>query len=364
MSQERASTEAPAAREPELDLLRAVAALMVVGFHFLDRGPRVGLMPESSWPLLGGLFAYGYLGVHLFFLISGYVILMTAERSTAGSFVASRVARLVPAFWIGAACTTLFAFALDHAEYQPTLRQFLLNLSLVPQRVGAEMIDGVYWSLAVEIQFYAWVLIALATGLLRHVERLILVWLMIALLERVLIPSWTIQLWFCAHWAPLFAGGMLFYRIRREGGSPLRWALLAAATVMAVVNAWIEAARVTPESNPDLHPAIAAAAVLAFFMLFLAIHANWLSVRPRSWITLGAALSYPLYVVHQNIGYMVASELGETGLNAGLGLAIAIAVVLALTWAINRWVERPLARPLRQAVVRLFNVTSGRAPRT
>lgn len=364
MSQERASTEAHAAREPELDLLRAVAALMVVGFHFLDRGPRVGLMPEAPWPFLGGVFAYGYLGVHLFFLISGYVILMTAERSTAGSFVASRVARLVPAFWIGALCTTLFAFTLDHAEYQPTLKQFLLNLSLVPERVGARMIDGVYWSLAVEIQFYAWVLIALAAGWLRHVERLILVWLGIALLERVLIPSWTIQLWLCAHWAPLFAGGMLFYRLRREGGSPLRWALLVAATVMAMVNAWIEASRVTPESNPNLVPAVAAAALLLFFALFLAIHQGWLRIRPRAWITLAAALSYPLYVVHQNIGYMVASELGEAGLNAGLGLAITVAAMLALTWAINRWVERPLARPLREAVARLFSVTSGRALRT
>lgn len=357
-------SHAEGTREPELDLLRGVAALMVVGFHFLDRGPRVGVMPASPAEALGSVFAYGYLGVHLFFLISGYVILMTAQRSTPRTFIASRVSRLVPAFWIGAALTTLVAFAIGVAAYQPTLKQFALNLSLVPERIGVVPIDGVYWSLAVEIQFYAWVLLALAAGVLRHVERLILIWLAIALVERVLLPSWTIQLWLCTHWAPLFAAGMLFHQLRHQGGTPLRWALLALAMSMAAVNAWSEAARVTPESRPDLMPAIAAGAVVVFFVLFLAIQVGWFRLRPRAWITLAAALSYPLYVVHQNIGYMLSTRLGEIGVGATLGLVLTFAGVLALSWLINRWIERPLARPLRRAVERLANVTSGRVLRT
>lgn len=57
-------------------------------------------------PWLDAAARFGYLGVDLFFLIGGFVIMMSAAHGTAQAFTASRAGRLLPAFWI--CCTATF----------------------------------------------------------------------------------------------------------------------------------------------------------------------------------------------------------------------------------------------------------------
>ncbi len=71
-----------------IDLLRGIACLSVLLFHYLSRGPRGGYMPGALWPMAESVARYGYLGVHLFFMVSGYVIFMSAVGRTPRAFVA------------------------------------------------------------------------------------------------------------------------------------------------------------------------------------------------------------------------------------------------------------------------------------
>ena len=84
-------------RVHEIDLLRLLAALAVVFYHYGFRGYAADGMTHMPYPLLAPLAMYGYLGVQLFFMISGFVILMTASSGGLKSFVISRVVRLYPA---------------------------------------------------------------------------------------------------------------------------------------------------------------------------------------------------------------------------------------------------------------------------
>src|SRR5262249_31791003 len=87
------------ARIPELDLLLFTARACVVLFH------------ATHWPsqptLLTQIFAFGSMGVPLFFMISGFVILMTAQNRSGIEFINSRVARLYPSFWIAVLLSSL-----------------------------------------------------------------------------------------------------------------------------------------------------------------------------------------------------------------------------------------------------------------
>lgn len=65
------------ARVPELDLLRFIAALSVVLFHFCAAPLVHGSVDRALFDVLGVAARYGYLGVELFFLISGFVIIMS-----------------------------------------------------------------------------------------------------------------------------------------------------------------------------------------------------------------------------------------------------------------------------------------------
>lgn len=82
----------------EIDLLRFIAAITVVLYHFTFAGYHFGGLSPVQYPGLEEVFKYGFLGVQLFFIISGYVVLMSAQGKTLKQFFTSRVTRLYPAY--------------------------------------------------------------------------------------------------------------------------------------------------------------------------------------------------------------------------------------------------------------------------
>lgn len=122
----------------QIDFLRGIACLSVIAFHFLHRGQQGGWLVEGTWPWLQPFAALGHLGVHLFFMISGFVILMTAQGATVRGFIASRVSRLYPAFWVGVLLTALVAWATHSEAFAVTPGQVLANMTMVPQWVQVD----------------------------------------------------------------------------------------------------------------------------------------------------------------------------------------------------------------------------------
>jgi peptidoglycan/LPS O-acetylase OafA/YrhL len=76
-------------------------------YHYTARGE------ITSFPLLAPLTQFGYLGVPLFFMISGFVISASAENRTPSEFVISRITRLFPAYWFGVAFTLIAIYLLE-----------------------------------------------------------------------------------------------------------------------------------------------------------------------------------------------------------------------------------------------------------
>lgn len=133
-----------------LDLYRGICVLLVMAFHYTTRLP-AGTLPGADG---GGAVPFGYVGVYAFFAISGFCISLTIERAaTLGHFFAKRIARIYPAFVI---CSLATKFVVDHwgtdaqhrswAEWAGNM-VFLMDLGVRP-------IDGVYWTLVVEMKYY------------------------------------------------------------------------------------------------------------------------------------------------------------------------------------------------------------------
>ena len=114
----------------QIDLFRFIAALMVVLFHYTFRG----FIASSSileFPLLGFLFKYGYLGVDLFFIISGFVIYMSIEKSNVYGFVKSRIARLYPAYWFCDSLSLSVIYLYGGKVFNVSLSHYLVNLRML-----------------------------------------------------------------------------------------------------------------------------------------------------------------------------------------------------------------------------------------
>jgi len=163
----------PAERVQIIDALRGIAALAVCWFHFTQS---VGdFLPEGLVKKSGEL---GFLGVNIFFVISGFVIPFTLMKCSyeIGSyfrFVARRVVRLDPPYFASLILVLAVGFALmhfanSHAGQLPyeSVPQILLHLGYLNVIFGYKFLNPIYWTLAIEFQYY--LLLGLAFPLLFH----------------------------------------------------------------------------------------------------------------------------------------------------------------------------------------------------
>jgi peptidoglycan/LPS O-acetylase OafA/YrhL len=163
-----------ASRIPELDGLRGMAILFVLLFHYVYfANVENGVAPPSNGFVAHGqqLFAMGWAGVDLFFVLSGFLIggiLLDARSSPRyfGTFYARRFYRIIPLYylWIGVyfllvlgpfhGPTALLSGNLEKWTSVPIYFLFLQNSVKIAHATFGTAWLGALWSLAVEEQFY------------------------------------------------------------------------------------------------------------------------------------------------------------------------------------------------------------------
>jgi len=216
-----------------LDIARGIAALGVFLFH-------IRVMLDGPLPFIAKLAAFGSLGVPLFFVISGYVITASAESIrrralSPSAFVKARLRRIYPPFWASILVVCAAPYLIEAVSAIKTghyLRPSPAFLSLSPLEwlqlctlskvftsqdgdlQGAfNMVNSVYWTLAIEIQFYLIVYAALFT---RTGFRPILAVVTVASLAVIWIPPDLNPGLFIFFW-PMFAVGIALYYVNAYG---------------------------------------------------------------------------------------------------------------------------------------------------
>lgn len=310
-------------------MLRGVAAVWVMFWHYCVHYSELTESATSSTPNLHGL-----IPVSLFFLISGFVILLTLNRTRSPmDFVVSRFSRLFPVYWVAVILTfSVLTFAPVPGR-GTTLWQGVANLTMLQPWLRVPYVDGVYWTLSVELSFYAIMLSFFRLGWLRRLELIAFPWMAAECGWRILAQhrsvSWIIEISLLLKFAHLFFAGTVFYRAKTEGWTPLRYAVLAGSIATQFF----------------VHGPVAAAFLAGFFILFSILVAERLSfIAVRPLVFLGA-ISYSLYLIHQNIGYAI---LTHSGLPHALGVLVAVTVAISLATALNRYVERPCQQAIRR----------------
>jgi peptidoglycan/LPS O-acetylase OafA/YrhL len=351
----------------EMDYLRAGAAIAVVLFHFAFKGPSEGWIEGGDFGQFSSVAGYGYLGVNLFFIISGFVIAMSAQSATWQSFARSRFLRLMPAMWVCASVTAigiLVIGALTGANEAPgtfvhrallknTWGNYFASLTLVPSWFGFSGIDSAYWSLRIEVQFYLAVCMLLLFEKRNWTTGLLIIWLMASTLNLVR-PIWRLDFILCLTWAPYFVVGIVLYNWRTNGASKLQTIGLAWATFLCLGYGYKSAVKDGYEN-----PLVSCSLVLTLIALFA-----WAILRSKGiadkrgtrldkfGLLLGT-ISYPLYLVHQELGYALFNALFKALAHSNFIVQTCVflfvfVLVVALSWMINRWPEQTLTKHLRK----------------
>lgn len=324
------SMDRSAGRFRELDVLRGIAALCVVVFHYTRHGTRYYEdFPVDFW--------IGRYGVHLFFVISGFVIYYTLERSrTVVDFVFARFSRLYPTYWMALLMIAVIGIVVD--SHLPWVTGYLVNMTMLQRFINYPDVDDVYWTLAIELTFYVLIAVLFVTGQLKRIVLFSFIWLVAQGVwgaTHVYIPGaaeWSVAtVFFILPYASYFVAGMMFYLIHSRGFHYSYGALI----VLALIVAWIT------------HGMTAGLITLGVFTLAALAVRGWLRflVNPVTlWL---GAISYPLYLVHRIPGYAFLDWMHARGESYLLAFVIAFCGALVLAHIVSITVERPSMRLLR-----------------
>ncbi len=345
-------------RIAELDGLRGLAILLVVAFHYCIRW--ADILPYRD--AYGGvaLFKYGYLGVELFFMISGYVIFMSLDGSTGlWTFARKRWLRLFPAMLIVSVGVLLTApLLLERPLGVPRVQDALPGLTFIPAkwyvdflRLDVRDLEKVFWSLYVEVRFYVMVSVLYFTAG-RRVTVLALAALAAVATALELLVSGGMLSGFIVKKALYLLGDVLI-------GQHLAWFVVGILTYMSTRNElgrWGYAmllpmvALALADMPSTLAPVLMALVLTGIFLLVM-WHQRLLSVFRWRLFAFFGAISYPLYLFHENAGIALIIKLGNQTMLPPLLLPLLVLGLMAfIGWIIATYLEPALHTVLRRVV--------------
>ena len=320
-------------RIPILEPLRGFAALSVCVFHF-SNGNTDYLQSTDVVERVG---SYGWLGVEMFFVISGFVLPWSLWASSYnfshyGRFVARRMIRLDPPYFVcmllvvGLQFLSSIAPGYQGKPFSVSLPMVAAHFAYMNGFVGFEWLNPVFWTLAIEFQFY------LLIGLLFPFSKFrIGRYLLIPICcMAIVFPSKVVVF----HYLPLFGLGFVCFLVLSQ---QFAWwktlsALAGVCTIAVQVNGWMQAL-----------------VGVGTAMVIIAMERKPFPRFLTPFAALGA-LSYSLYLVHVPVGGRVInlfSRLPENVLLRYLGIALALVFSIAASVLFYRFIESPSHRLAR-----------------
>ena len=298
-----------------LDSLRGLAVFSVVLFHY-------------------NTFNYGYLGVHLFFIMSGFVIFMSVQKVNKPlDFLRNRFCRLYPAYWF---CVTLTAiWILSFSNKLISLNMYLMNLTMFQQFFRVEHIDGAYWSLEIELLFYFGVAILLTTNKIwKYIEYLLVIVILSVLLTFIQDNPHITFLNLMLRYTGLFYAGIIFYKIWINGFNYKDSIKIVIAYLCVICFDFGN------QSGFYYKPVEVFYLTLIFllFILFALKKLQFIEIKPLLFL---GKISYSLYLLHEVIGLIILKYLDGVFSSKIFSTVCTIFIVILFSWFTNKYIEVP-----------------------
>ncbi|GAA3869405.1 acyltransferase family protein [Saccharothrix violaceirubra] len=326
----------PKTRRINWDVLRILAVLAVLLQHATHAGPSVHR--ELGPPA----FTFSLeMGASTLVVISAFFACAALAKGEPARFLRNRLARLLPAYVVAATCAyTVLRYVAPPGWSFLEPRDLLVNaLMLQNWFPDVRLVDFSYWTLPVQVAGF--VAGALLVGRVRGAGLPVLLWTLVV--APLVLRVWTVEPGFVrtfydgfgAHRAQLFAAGVGIWLWSRDRITTRHLALLLPAVLVAQA---VHSADV---------PSTLALGVMLVAVAACAAGPDWtvwpLTVlrRPVRWL---AGISYGVYLVHQEIGYVVMAAVA--GYGPWVELAAFLGTAVGLGWLLTRCVERPAHRAL------------------
>lgn len=322
-----------------LSIIRGAAAILIMLYHYTVR---YNENPNTSGYRIDWLltFDWGCAAVSTLFVLSGFLgakhfsVQGSVNKSTL--FLKNRVVRLYPSFIVCLFISSLVSF-ISFPERGCTIVDLLLNLTMVPDFLGAKYIDGVYWTLQVEWVFYLVVGVLISINHQPTRTRILGFWLLISyciILVGFLFPNMPYidgvsTLVAATHSQEFIAGSSLFFLLKNSRDYQY-WFLLILCIPLQYINL-------------DIIHFIALFVSLLLILVVVKCETDKFFKDPVSKLLIWyGKISYPFYLVHQIVGFAILRKCVSMGYNNTSIILIPFLILTFLAYLIYRYVEMPV----------------------
>lgn len=333
----------------ELDYLRAFACILVMLYHFSYRYNQ--LFQVDNYYSIHSLFAfkYGYLGVHIFFVLSSYLCCRTHRKIELKHEFVNRAIRLFPMYWLSIIISILTAVFLGYVEL-PSVFSILLNFTMIQGLLGIPGIDGVYWSLIYELLSFCYIVI-----IKRFVSEkrsgivLQTIFIGMTIVEQVInsvidFPGkGTLSLLLLNGYAVIFALGislayLLDNRARRKTcGFYATFVLIELIVIFYIYNTI----------------ALAFAMGVAIIIILTEIKNNKTMVHANPLIEISSA-SYCIYLFHNNLGQsLISLSIYKIGIPYEISVSLVAIIVVIFSYTVHKTLEIKITQSLKKVLLKL-----------
>lgn len=327
-----------------LNVLRGISALLIVLYHYtVQYDKSIGHVVPYTLTVPWGCYA-----VYTFFMLSGFLTVYTCkENTTASVFLKKRFFRLYPMFWICMVVTTLYMFVIM-PERMPSLKQFLVNLTMMPSLLGIDAVDGVYWTLVKELFFYIDFAIILQIGLIKGSKiGWLWGWLGISLFGAIYtygpvhFPlSGGVSLFLMPEYIYAFLVGcsVYYFNVSKDLKNKIAW--LGYMMVCVVLCFCMKSGEIAIFFTLSLGMLIACSQKKINEQVYPA-------KKVFTPILIISEISYVLYLTHQFIGFGIIQMMERYGLTAEVWVLLPIAHAILLAAMLHYSIEVKISRKLK-----------------
>jgi peptidoglycan/LPS O-acetylase OafA/YrhL len=332
-----------------LDIGRFAATIAVMCYHYFYNGIANGKVTSIDHiPELIVWSKYGYLGVDFFFMISGYVISTSSINRSASEFAISRAQRIYPAFWFAVLFTSVITFFWGNHLMNISLNAALVNLTMIPNFFGFDYVDGVYWTLKLELIFYVSIFLILILKMQKYFDLIFFIWPFAILLAKYFGKS---EYPLLNDYYSFFAAGALFSLINTKQPFKRIISLIVSFYLCASFAIQVAMAKQAGQANYIVFFIIS-----LFFIYFIFLNkTKGMPIKINGSKTLGA-LTYPIYLIHAHFGYMFLNQYASND-NRLKSYMTLMLLVFFTSYLIHYFIEKKLSLLWKM----LFTNTIGKA---
>lgn len=313
-----------------LDGLRGLAALLVVIYHYFYRIDEIYGIGSNDMDFTH----FGKYGVHLFFMISGFVIFMSLSNKTnALNFFISRFTRLYPTFFTSVIITFLAVYLFGLQGREVSIISAGLNLLMFHEFLKVPHVDGVYWTLTVEITFYFWCFTLLLFNKINKLKLLLFLFLVLSLFINYFDKPYSgiFTKLFFTKYVSFFLLGILTYSLKENKDRLKNITLIFFVFLLLLISSTYEELLI----------------FLFVYMVFLIGVFELTRIFKLRFFVFMGEISYSLYLIHQNIGYIIITKSVNFGLPKLFGVILALIFSVFLAKVLHEYIEIKLSKSIK-----------------